>query len=501
VAAARARDGLRPSAPGIGTTLAAIQSVVSRVNRQRRELLRRGFLGMGMLATGRLWLGCGSTSALDVPLPARGGRDPSGGVAGGPPLRPRSDAGAPLQPPTRRDAGSPMVRPDASVRDAGPIDDDAGGLIDADAAEPTARPHSILTTLGPLRAPDANGLSLPAGFSSRVVARTGQLVVPGSSYLWHPAPDGGATFATLDGGYVYVSNCEASVGGGAGAIRFDAAGQIVDAYPILQNTSRNCAGGPTPWGTWLSCEEIDHGRVWECDPLGVQTAVPRPALGQFRHEAAAVDPGRMQIYLTEDEPTGRFYRFTPATFDSSGRPHLHKGRLEVAWIEKGPEGRVEWLAVDDPSGALLQTRLQVEASTPFSGAEGIWHHDGVLYFATKGDSRVWAYDLDTQLLTLIYDLLTTDRPILSGVDNVTVSPAGDVLVAEDTGGDMQIVGLAPDGTPVPLLQLVGHDGSEITGPAFDPSGTRLYFSSQRGSDFLNESGVTFEVTGEFFAPS
>jgi len=75
-----------------------------------------------------------------------------------------------------------------------------------------------------------------------------------------------------------------------------------------------------------------------------------------------------------------------------------------------------------------------------------------------------------------------------------------VLVAEDTGGDMQIVGLAPDGTPVPLLQLVGHDGSEIAGPAFDPSGTRLYFSSQRGSDFLNESGVTFEVTGEFFAP-
>jgi hypothetical protein len=488
---------------------------VGAFDRERRELLRRGFLGMGMLATGRLWLGCG-TSALDlsVPAPARddaarerdAGSDGQSGTAGAQrPMRPRppatGGAGGSQAPRARPDAGRPLPpsRPDASVppaRDAGSFD--AG--TPPDAGEGTTRkPRSTLTKLGPLLDPDANGLRLPAGFSSRVVARSGELVVPASSYVWHPAPDGGATFRALDGGFVYVSNCEWSPGG-AGALRFDAAGELVDAYPILQNTARNCAGGPTPWGNWLSCEEWAQGAVWECDPLGVQPAVQRPALGLFRHEAAAVDPQRMQVYLTEDEPNGRLYRFTPGALDSTGRPDLQSGVLEVAQVQGGGfEGRVAWLKIMDPSGAVTPTRLQVEASTPFNGAEGIWHHDGVMYFATKGDSRVWAYDLRSRVLTIVYDIATSDNPILSGVDNVTVSPAGDVLVAEDTGGDMQIVGLAPDGTPVPLLQVVGHDFSEIAGPAFDPSGTRLYFSSQRGATGLSENGVTFEVTGPFFA--
>jgi hypothetical protein len=383
-----------------------------------------------------------------------------------------------------------------------PPDEDAGALTpDAGLTEPsTVVPRSILTSLGPLGEPDANGLRLPPGFSSRIVARSGQLVLPSSSYPWHPAPDGGATFATLDGGYVYVSNSEFTPGG-AGALRFDAAGELIDAYPILQNSTRNCAGGLTPWRTWLSCEEVALGRVWECDPLGIEAAVLRPALGQFRHEAAAVDPVRMQIYLTEDEIDGRLYRFTPDAIDSGGRPDLQSGRLEVAHVESGGlEGRVSWLAVPDPSGTVLATRLQVEASTPFNGGEGIWHHDGVIYFATKGDNRVWAYDLELQLLTVLYDLATTASPILSGVDNVTVTPARDVLVAED-GGDMQVVGITPDGTPVALLQLVGHDFSEITGPAFDPSGTRLYFSSQRGATGSSDAGVTFEVSGQFFDAS
>ena len=74
--------------------------------------------------------------------------------------------------------------------------------------------------------------------------------------------------------------------------------------------------------------------------------------------------------------------------------------------------------------------------------------------------------------------------------------AGDVLVAED-GGDNQICSIAPDREPVPIVHLIGHDGSEITGPAFDPSGTRLYFSSQRGETGQSEDGVTYEVTGPF----
>ena len=154
---------------------------------------------------------------------------------------------------------------------------------------------------GTLGAADANGWQLPTGFTSRVVATTGLPVLP-STYLWHLSPDGGATFATGDGGWIYVSNSEVELVGGAGMVRFDAAGQVVDARRVLSGTSRNCAGGPNPWGTWSSCEETSTGRVWECDPAGVAPAVVAPALGAFNHEAAAVDPVRHHVYLAC--PTG-----------------------------------------------------------------------------------------------------------------------------------------------------------------------------------------------------
>src|SRR4051812_11830963 len=130
---------------------------------------------------------------------------------------------------------------------------------------------------GPLLPADGNGLMLPAGFTSRVIATTGS-VVPGTSYVWHTAPDGSACFAMPDGGWVYVSNCE-WVPGGASMVRFNSAGTITDARSILTGTLVNCAGGATPWGTWLSCEEYDNGQVFECDPTGVTPGVARPAMG------------------------------------------------------------------------------------------------------------------------------------------------------------------------------------------------------------------------------
>jgi secreted PhoX family phosphatase len=147
---------------------------------------------------------------------------------------------------------------------------------------------------GPLQPADGNGVQLPAGFSSRVIATTGQ-TVPGTSYTWHSAPDGGATFGTADGGWIYVSNSEAT-SGGAAMVRFNSSGSVTEARRILSGTTRNCAGGPTPWGTWLSCEETSLGRVWECDPAGVSSAVVRPAMGRFNHEAAAVDPVNQHVY-------------------------------------------------------------------------------------------------------------------------------------------------------------------------------------------------------------
>lgn len=347
---------------------------------------------------------------------------------------------------------------------------------------------------GALAPPDANGLRLPAGFTSRIIARSNE-VVPGTTHSWHGFPDGGATFAVGGGDFVYVSNSEFAVAlpvSGVGAIRFDRHGRVVDAYSILRRSTWNCSGGPTPWGTWLSAEEYDRGIVWDCDPLGERDAVRREALGVFKHEAAAVDPRTGCVYLTEDRPTGRFYRFTPERF-TGGPDDLAAGVLEVMRAE---DGTVTWLPVPDPLATSTATWEQLPESSAFDGGEGVWYHDGRVFFTTKGDNRVWLHDVDAQTLEVLYDAADHAEPVLTGVDFVLVTEGGDVVVGED-GGDMQIVAIAPDGRIAPLVQVVGHDGSEITGIAFDPSLRRLLFSSQRGPEG-GSGGVTFMVEGPFF---
>jgi uncharacterized protein len=359
--------------------------------------------------------------------------------------------------------------------------------------------RSNLAAIGPLGSADANGLRLPAGFTSRIVAQNGTPPVPGKEYPWHIFPDGGATYATGDGGWIYVSNSEMimidQVSGGVGALRFDASGEAVDAYPILTGSNTNCAGGKTQWNTWLSCEEVGRGQVFECDVTGAKPAEARPALGIFKHEAVALDPVNQHLYLSEDERDGRFYRFVPNAKNAQGFADLTSGRLEVA--ERAADGKVTWHELPDPgfTGAM-PTRAQVAASTAYDGGEGLAYSAGVIFLSTKGDNKVWAYDIKAQTMSVLYDKALAPNPMLSGVDNLTVTCCGEVLVAED-GDDMQVVAILADGSLKPLLQVEGHDGSEITGPAFDPSGTRLYFSSQRGP----ANGTTFEVSGPFHLSS
>lgn len=234
----------------------------------------------------------------------------------------------------------------------------------------------------------------------------------------------------------------------------------------------------------------------------------RPLLGTFPHEASVVDPATGFVYLTEDDLTGRLYRFRPTVYGD-----LSRGVLEAASVAAGV---VRWVTVSSSSPERSRR------TTAFDRGEGAWFSDGVLYFSTTGDDRVWAYDTMASTIEVIYDaaVLGPAAP-LRDPDNLTVHPtSGDLFVGEDSD-DLQLVLLADDGqqrVAAPFLQLVGHGSgetgtpgqdenvvtssswakiSEITGLAFTPDGTRLYVTSQRGTDGIH--GMTFEVTGPFRA--
>jgi uncharacterized protein len=359
--------------------------------------------------------------------------------------------------------------------------------------EAESRPLRAGPGYGPLAPPDENGVRLPNGFHSRIVARGNELV-PDTEYRWHIASDGMAAFPRDDGGYVLVSNSE-TLEGGASALRFGRDGRVEDAYRILSGTTQNCSGGGTPWGTWLSCEEVDDGRVWECDPSGRKRALVHPAMGVFKHEAAAVDPRDRRVYMTEDLEDGGLYRYTPSDW-----PDLSKGRLEIA---RADGGAVEWVEVPDPLARRQDTRRQVPGSLRLERGEGIWLDGHTLYVSTTMDHRVHAYDTRRERIEVIYDGLATKSAPLLRVDQMTGSRAGEIFVCEDIATDEIDMGVIDRDRRVSrFLSVTGpqHERSEVTGVTFDPSGRRMYFSSQRAfpeSELLPGPGAIYEITGPF----
>jgi len=397
--------------------------------------------------------------------------------------------------------------------------------------------------------PDPAGLlDLPNGFQYRIVSQVGD-----------PMPGGGVVPDRFDGTAAYggpsrstilVRNHEQSTRGvkavaapnltydpaafgGTTTVALDRQENKTDEYVSLAGTNNNCAGGLTPWGTWLTCEETeakaltsgmtrDHGFVFEVDALNPANNVnptPLTALGRYAHEAAVIDPGTGVVYLTEDasNPNGLVYRCRPN--DTSGRyGSLRAGGVLDAmrctdggtfvrdlsvYSQPGTVLTLGWVAVPDPLAAALSTRKQLTEVTRSRKFEGAWWGNGAAYivasFARNSDGSVGQHDgqvwrLDPAAGTLTLDVhfglnpdYASDNP--DGPDNITVSPFGGLLLAEDGEGVQCVQAVAGDGSVAPLARNA-RDDSEFAGVCFSPDKKTLYVN-------LQQPGVTFAIKGPF----
>ncbi|WP_407553745.1 DUF839 domain-containing protein [Streptomyces sp. Pv4-95] len=440
----------------------------------------------------------------------------------------------------------------------------AGETTTAGDAGGTAGDHTL--GYGPLIADPDGILALPAGFSYRIITRTGVTTLD-SGESTPSNHDGTGAFEGRRGTTLLVNNHELkgpradwphpvpladglvydpAAAGGCTVVEVAKDGTPVGERVGIAGTSTNCAGGHTPWGTWLTCEENedkagqkgmtkDHGYVFEVDPLDIRAGRhPQPvkALGRYAHEAVVVDPRRGHLYLTEDadSPNGLFYRWTPPHGFRHGRGQL-RTLADDAGVLAAPKcydsgGRfvddlsratrtgtvygVDWVEVPDRDAREVSVRRQFEDGdiTRARKLEGMWWADGGAYLVSsfareespvQHDGQVWFYDPRRRTLTLKVLLGVNEDPAkdgpLDGPDNITVSPYGGLIIAEDGEGVQHLFGATEDGRTYPLARNDLNIGtadepefSEFTGPVFSPDGRTLFANIQDPGIMLAISG-------------
>jgi len=406
-------------------------------------------------------------------------------------------------------------------------------------------------------------LDLPEGFSYRIVSRVGDRMndgfhVPG-------APDGMAAFEGPDGLTLIVRNHEISSGapgkmgafgegnelsgkihesqrydvgvqdkpclGGTTTFVYDTQGRRLESqYLSLAGTVRNCAGGPTPWNSWVTCEETvelpgknclkKHGYNFEVPARAeAYLADPKPLveMGRFNHEAIAVDPESGIVYETEDRQDSCLYRFVPNEPGELARG----GRLQALVVDgprpkgldtrnwtrgnvvQGESKRTRWVDLEnvDTNDDFLRYRAFDKGAARFARGEGMWQGRGAIYFACTSGGRnkkgqIWRYvpspmegrSGESEFPgTLELFLEPNDGALIENADNLTVAPWGDVIVCEDGKGDNFLVGVTPRGAIYKLAQN-RYNESEFAGATFSPDGSTLFVNIQK-------TGLTLAITG------
>ncbi|WP_329319423.1 alkaline phosphatase PhoX [Streptomyces sp. NBC_01262] len=473
---------------------------------------------------------------------------------------------------TRRDFAKRSAITGAGVALAGTVDvlATAPGALAAttssEAEAATTARHSGKLGYGELIADPDGILALPKGFKYRIITRTGVTTLE-SGESTPSNHDGTATFEGLRGATLIANNHElagaradwphpvplidglvydSGAAGGVTIVEVAKHGGDVAEWVGVAGTATNCAGGSTPWGTWLTCEETedkagvkgftkDHGYVFEVDPYDRKAnRDPKPvkALGRYAHEAVVVDPKSGHLYLTEDAagPNGLLYRWTPPAGFKHGRGKLRTladtaGVLQAfkcfdsagQFVDDlsratkiGTVYGVDWVDVPDRDAKTVSIRKQFATGevTRARKLEGVWWGDGGAYIVSSfaraespvaHDGAVWFYDPKRRTLTLKVLLGVNPDPSVDGAfdgpDNITVSPYGGLILAEDGEGIQHLFGALGDGRTYPIarndLNIGTADApeySEFTGVTFSPDGKTLFANIQ-------VPGIMLAITG------